>query len=129
MPRIGDSGASSPAPCGFESRLPHSDTDERDPDKSRSFCVQTPASKDTCDAGQVGAEDKSGTPSQQVQDGVLRPKCVESVLADSPEEALPHDLRLVTDAWAHLPQAVRAGIVAMVTQMREGADGTSADNR
>ena len=93
---------------------------ERDPDKSRSFRVQTHAESSTCNAGQAGAEDKSATPSQQVQSGVLRPKCVQSVLADSPGEALPHDLRAVVDAWPDLPDAVKAGIVAMIRASAPG---------
>ena len=87
---------------------------ERDPDKPRSFHVQTLANKDTCRAGKGGAEDKSVTPCEQIQDGALHPNCVLCVHKDS-GESLPPDLRLVTDAWPDMPEAVKAGIVAMVS--------------
>ncbi len=43
----------------------------------------------------------------------LHEKCAHSV------HALPDDLALVVDAWSHLPDVVRAGIMAMVAAARQ----------
>jgi len=43
-----------------------------------------------------------------------------SAPAKTPSTAkMPHDLAQVVAAWRHLPEAVRAGILAMVTASRE----------
>ena len=43
----------------------------------------------------------------------MHEKCARSV------HALPEDLALVVDAWDHLPEAVKVGILAMVNAARQ----------
>ena len=60
------------------------------------------------DAGARGG-DKSTTPSAQSQGTVLRPE-----YAQCRTKALPSDLARVVKAWPELPEAIKAGVLAMV---------------
>ena len=98
---------------------PHNlaDNNEREPNNSRSFCVQSLADSDTYNGVELGTEvggsDKSATSSEQVQDADLRSEKALCRHKDS-GEALPPGLTKVVSAWPDLPEAIKAGIVAMV---------------
>ncbi len=61
-------------------------------------------------------EEHNQTSGEQQNNTILHPKCVTCV-----QQNVPDDLREVMGAWEHLPEAVKAGIVAMVKAAREGA--------
>ena len=62
------------------------------------------------------SEQKRALPEQN-PDRSTHPKCVPSVHLDRP--GMPGDLALVVEAWDGLPEAIRAGILAMVKAARK----------
>jgi hypothetical protein len=94
---------------GFDSRRLHffpSDT-------SDTLHVQNPHNAMHI-GGEAGtAASPQSTHSIHSDNTFLHEKCARSV------HALPEDLALVVDAWDHLPEAVKAGILAMVNAARQ----------
>ena len=100
---------------------PHdlADDDEREPNNSRSFCVQSHAESDTYSEAQLGTEaggsDKSATPSERVQDADLRSEkalCRHEDLGD----VLPSlaDVIAAVEACPEISQDIRPGILALL---------------
>ena len=55
------------------------------------------------------------TPNSSENSQILEPRGTESgTIQGPPTPLLPPELYLVVDAWSHLPEAIRAGIGAMV---------------
>ena len=55
------------------------------------------------------------TSAEHENNAILHAKCVTCV-----QQNVPDDLREVVEVWAHLPEAIRTGIVAMVKAAQEG---------
>ena len=98
----------------ISARLGNRDNSNTSPGQSKPKHGQNAA------AGQTASRPSghTGTAARQSQDDVSNPKRARIVLKDSDTSNLDADLRLVNDAWDSLPEAVRAGIVAMVNAAR-----------
>jgi hypothetical protein len=87
--------------------------------------AQSLAKSEVGDNARAGASDKSTTPSGQVSGAILHQDN-----AHYRTTALPPELVSVVKAWPELPEAVRAGILAMVKAVavpnsdRRGDEGT-----
>ena len=85
-----------------------SNTYATEPEQNRADTKQINALPDSAPS----TEKQNQTPPEHGKNTFLHPKCVTCV--HQGETLLPDDLRELIDAWGHLPDAIKIGIMAMV---------------
>ena len=95
-------------PSGFDSPRLHQDVTAQDDNKSCAVSLQPQTESPSCAQGQGTSRDKINTPTERTPSTFLHPDYAVF------RTGLPPDLAAVMKAWPNLPEAMQAGIVAMV---------------
>ena len=98
---------------GADERTRTSETAESDSCNGPTGLAQKRAHTGTCDDSVTRVNDKIATPSEYLGDTSAHEKNV-LFMHSSETGTLPDDLQAVVEAWNELPEAIRAGITAMV---------------